>query len=146
MAVNIIQKHGLVPASVFPESDSSGGTLAMNNILKDVLRTAASEIRFKKQQEKVSDCDLREYKKQKMSDIWKILAMHLGTPPQTFSWDFYDKEGKCQRVTDATPLAFVDEYVDPGFASYVCLVNDPRNPYMQTYTVDYLQVCKGESE
>jgi bleomycin hydrolase len=140
MAVNIIQKHGLVPASVYPESDSSGATLAMNGILKDVLRTAASEIRHKRQEEKATVEDLREYKEQKMSDIWKILAMHLGTPPESFSWSYLDKDSKCQQLEEMTPLSFVDQYVDSAFSSYVCLVNDPRNPYMQTYTVDYLQV------
>jgi bleomycin hydrolase len=141
MAVNIIIKHGLVPASVYPESDSSGGTLAMNGILKDVLRTAGCELRHKRQHENASMDDLRVFKEQKMSDIWKILAMHLGTPPETFSWEYYDKSNKHSRLTNMTPLSFVDQYVDAEFSSYVCLVNDPRNPYMKTYTVDYLQVC-----
>lgn len=140
MAVNIIQKHGLVPASVFPESDSSGGTLAMNNTLKELLRTAACTIRHKAQQEKASISDLRVYKEQTMSTVWKILAMHLGTPPETFSWDYYDKDSKWQHLSAVTPMDFVAQHVDPGFATHVCLVNDPRNPYMQTYTVDYLQV------
>ncbi len=29
------------------------------------------------------------------------------------------------------------------YNDYVCLVNDPRNLYMQTYTVDYLQSVAG---
>lgn len=140
MAVNIIKKHGLVPASVFPESDSSGGTLAMNSTLKDLLRTAACAIRRKVQQENASLSDLRVYKDEIMASVWKILSMHLGSPPESFSWDYVDKEGTHRHLADMTPLQFVDQWVDPAFATYVCLVNDPRNPYMQTYTVDYLQV------
>jgi len=143
MAVNIINKHGLVPASIYPESDSSGGTLAMNNVLKDVLRTAACELRRQRQHDNASLDTLREYKAQKMANIWKILAMHLGTPPETFSWNYLDSKSEHQQLPEMTPLSFVEEYVDPAFKSYVCLVNDPRNDYLQTYTVDYLQSVVG---
>ena len=139
MAVSIVQKHGLVPCSVYPESETSGGTLAMNNTLKEVLRTSACEIR-KKRQEGASVEQLREYKELQLSGIWRILAMHLGTPPEIFSLNYYDKDNKFIRLPRMSPNAFLQKYVDPSFSSYVCLVNDPRNPYMQTYTVDFLQV------
>ena len=45
MATNLIRKHGLVPKSAYPESNSSSSTRWMNSVLKDILRTTASEIR-----------------------------------------------------------------------------------------------------
>lgn len=45
MAINIINKHGLVPKDVFPESQSSSATLHMNARLKDLLRSSACELR-----------------------------------------------------------------------------------------------------
>ena len=45
MATNLIRKHGLVPMSAYPESHSSSSTRSMNTVLKDILRTTASEIR-----------------------------------------------------------------------------------------------------
>jgi bleomycin hydrolase len=42
-----------------------------------------------------------------------------------------------------TPQEFADEYVDVDWRNYVCIVNDPRNEYYQTYTVDYLQNVAG---
>jgi bleomycin hydrolase len=42
-----------------------------------------------------------------------------------------------------TPDEFRDEFVTIDFNDYVCLVNDPRNPQMQTYTVDFLQNVVG---
>jgi bleomycin hydrolase len=45
MAMNLIRKHGLVPKSAYPESNSSSSTRWMNSILKDMLRSSASEIR-----------------------------------------------------------------------------------------------------
>ena len=42
-----------------------------------------------------------------------------------------------------TPLEFVDEYVEVDWEEYVCIVNDPRNEYYRTYTVDFLQNVAG---
>ena len=42
-----------------------------------------------------------------------------------------------------TPQEFAEEYVDVDWRNYVCIVNDPRNEYYQTYTVDYLQNVAG---
>ena len=42
-----------------------------------------------------------------------------------------------------TPQEFAAEYVDIDWRNYVCIVNDPRNVYYQTYTVDYLQNVAG---
>ena len=42
-----------------------------------------------------------------------------------------------------TPLDFVKNYVKTDFESMIALVNDPRNEYMKTYTVDRLQNVYG---
>ena len=42
-----------------------------------------------------------------------------------------------------TPLEFVDEYVEVDWEEYICIVNDPRNEYYRTYTVDFLQNVAG---
>ncbi len=142
MAMNLIRKHGLVPMSAYPESNSSSSTRPMNNVLKEVLRTSASEIRsiLEKGGEKE---EARSHKESRMSDIWKILCIHLGTPPENFDWQWRDKDGKFHRKGKMTPLEFAQEYVDIEWEDYVCVVNDPRNEYYKTYTVDYLQNVSG---
>ena len=45
-----------------------------------------------------------------------------------------------------TPQQFAKEYVDVDYEDYVCLVHDPRNTEMQTYTVEYLQNVIGGPE
>ena len=47
MAMNLIRKHGLVPKAAYPESHSSSQTQFMNATLKEILRTAAYELRAK---------------------------------------------------------------------------------------------------
>ena len=142
MAMNLIRKHGLVPMSAYPESHSSSSTRSMNGILKDILRSTASEIRAILD-DGGSEKEARSHKDSRMGEIWRILCIHLGTPPEKFDWQWRDKDNEFHRKGEMTPLEFVDEYVDVDWENYVCIVNDPRNEYYQTYTVDYLQNVAG---
>ena len=142
MATNLIRKHGLVPKSAYPESNSSSATRWMNAELKNILRSSACEIRAI-----VDDGgsveEAREHKEKRIADIWNMLCIHLGTPPKTFNWQWRDKDGDFHRNGRMTPQQFASEFVDIDWEDYVCIVNDPRNEYYQTYTVDFLQNVAG---
>ena len=142
MAMNLIRKHGLVPKSAYPESNTSSSTRWMNTELKSFLRTSACEIRAIID-EGGSASDAREHKEKRMADVWKMLCIHLGTPPKSFDWQWRDKDGEFHRKGRMTPREFAEEYVDTEWEDYVCVVNDPRNEYYRTYTVDYLQNVAG---
>ena len=142
MAMNLIRKHGLVPKSAYPESNSSSSTRWMNSILKDILRSSASEIRGILDSGG-SEKEARSHKESRMEDIWRVLCIHLGTPPESFDWQWRDKDKEFHRRGEMTPQEFADEFVDVDWEEYVCIVNDPRNEYYQTYTVDYLQNVAG---
>ena len=142
MATNLIRKHGLVPMSAYPESHSSSNTRSMNTVLKDILRTTASEIR-KILDDGGSNNEARRHKEWRMKEIWRVLCIHLGTPPEKFDWQWRDKDNEFHRKGTMTPLEFVDEYVEVDWEEYICIVNDPRNEYYRTYTVDFLQNVAG---
>jgi bleomycin hydrolase len=142
MAMNLIRKHGLVPKSAYPESNSSSATRWMNAELKNILRSSACEIRA------IVDGggsveEAREHKEKRIADIWNILCIHLGTPPKTFNWQWRDKDDEFHRNGRMTPQQFAAEFVDIDWEDYVCIVNDPRNKYYQTYTIDFLQNVAG---
>ena len=142
MAMNLIRKHGLVPMSAYPESNSSSATRWMNAELRNMLRSSACEIRA------IIDGggsveEARAHKEKRMADIWNMLCIHLGTPPKTFNWQWRDKDGEFHRKGRMTPQQFAAEYVDIDWEDYVCIVNDPRNEYYRTYTVDFLQNVAG---
>ena len=142
MAMNLIRKHGLVPKSAYPESNTSSATRWMNAELKDILRSSASEIRA------IIDGggtveEARAHKEKRIADIWRMLCIHLGTPPKTFNWQWRDKDGEFHRNGRMTPQQFAAEFVDIEWEDYVCIVNDPRNEYYRTYTVDFLQNVAG---
>ena len=142
MATNLVRKHGLVPKTAYPESNSSSATRWMNAELKDILRSSASEIRA------IIDGggtveEARAHKEKRIADIWRMLCIHLGTPPKTFNWQWRDKDGEFHRNGRMTPQQFAAEFVDIEWEDYVCIVNDPRNEYYRTYTVDLLQNVAG---
>ena len=142
MATNLIRKHGLVPKSAYPESHSSSETRFMNATLKELLRTSASELRAQTAAG-ATDGAIRAHKESRMADIWRVLCIHLGTPPERFELQWRDKDKAFHRAGSMTPQEFVADYVSVDWENYVCLVNDPRNAFYQTYTVDCLQNVAG---
>ncbi len=142
MAMNLIRKHGLVPKSAYPESNSSSATRWMNAELKNILRSSACEIRAIVDGGGSID-EARAHKEKRIADIWNMLCIHLGTPPKTFNWQWRDKDNEFHRNGRMTPQQFAAEFVDIDWENYVCIVNDPRNEYYQTYTVDFLQNVAG---
>ena len=138
MAMNLIRKHGLVPQSAYPESHSSSSTRFMNATLKEMLRTAAGELRGLIESGAGAE-EVRAHKESRMADIWRV-CIHLGTPPETFDWQWRDKD-KSFIARDHDPQRFVAEYVAEDWENYVCLVHDPRNAFYQTFTVDCLHEC-----
>ena len=142
MAMNLIRKHGLVPKSAYPESNSSSATRWMNAELKNILRSSACEIRAIVDGGGSID-EARVHKEKRIADIWNMLCIHLGTPPKTFNWQWRDKDNEFHRNGRMTPQQFAAEFVDIDWEDYVCIVNDPRNEYYQTYTVDFLQNVAG---
>ena len=142
MAMNLIRKHGLVPKSAYPESNSSSATRWMNAELKNILRSSACEIRAIVDGGGSID-EARAHKEKRIADIWIMLCIHLGPPPKTFNWQWRDKDNEFHRNGRMTPQQFAAEFVDIDWENYVCIVNDPRNEYYQTYTVDFLQNVAG---
>ena len=139
MFVSLVKKHGVVPKSVMPETESSSNSMRMNSMVNYQYRQGAKKIRDLYAQESGVD-DMRESKKDTLSAMYQILAIHLGSPPDQFFWQWRDKDGDFQRDGDMTPMEFAEKYIVTPMDDYVCLVHDPRksNPYGKTFTIQYL--------
>ena len=146
MAMNVIKKHGLVPKSAMPESESSSSTRRMNSVLWHMLRQGSKRLRDMLSSGKSLD-EARAEKDNIMGEVWRILCIHLGTPPAKFDWQWKDKDNNFHRDGVLTPVEFAKKYVTLPLEEYVCLVNDPRktSPYGSTFTVEHLgNVVNGE--
>ena len=137
MFVNLTEKYGLVPQSVMPETNHSSKSGMMNYLLTHKLREFASILRrFKRLNIK----KLREKKQEMISEIYSLLCMFLGNPPQTFDWSIKDKNNKFKRFVNIDPLTFYKKFTKIKLKNKLCLINAPMyNKKMnELYTVEYL--------
>jgi bleomycin hydrolase len=139
MFVNIVKKHGVVPKAVMPETESSSATLQMNRILKTQLRQGALTLR-NLHDSGASLTEVRARKEQILETIYRIVSIHLGNPPDSFDWQWTDKDRVFHRDGEMTPQQFAEKYITLPIDEYVCLVHDPRpsSPIGRTFTVEYL--------
>ena len=139
MFVSLVKKHGVVPKTVMPETESSSNSMRMNSMLNYQYRQGAKKIRDLYAQESGLE-EMRTSKKDTLSAMYQILAIHLGSPPDQFFWQWRDKDGGFQRDGDMTPIDFAQKYIVTPMDDYVCLVHDPRTsiPTGKTFTIQYL--------
>jgi len=139
MFVNLVRKHGVVPKTAMPETESSGNSARMNTMLNYQYRQGAKQIRDCYVAESGLD-QMRASKQQALNAIYQILCIHLGTPPAKFYWQWRDKDSNFQRDGDMTPLEFAQKYISTPMEDYVCVVHDPRetSPFGRTFTIQYL--------
>src|SRR5262245_22062896 len=105
MFVNLIRKYGVVPKSTVPEAESSSNTGSMNGILKAKLSEAARTLREASAKGIAVD-EVRDIKHDVLQVIYRILAIHLGTPPTSFDWQWTDKDRTFHRDGTLTPQEF----------------------------------------
>ncbi|MBT8485414.1 MAG: C1 family peptidase, partial [Phycisphaerae bacterium] len=139
MFVNVVKKHGVVPQSVMPETESSSNTRAMNGLVIHKLREGARELRQLRANGAPMEA-ARAAKQEILQVVHRMLSIHLGTPPTRFDWQWNDKDKVFHRDGEMTPHRFAEKYIDLPVDEYVCLVHDPRpsSPYGRTFTVEFL--------
>src|ERR1700722_3627839 len=142
MFAAVVDKHGLVPKGYMPETQSSSETARMNSILRYQLRRGAQTVRAATAEGLEA---ARVAKAEIMQVVYRILCIHLGTPPDSFDWQWTDNDKKFHREGVLTPQEFATKYVDLPVSEYVCLVNDPRPSSLigRTFTVEYLRNVIG---
>ena len=139
MFVNLVKKYGVVPKTMMSETQSSSESRPMNAILVAKLREYARELR-EMHNRKIAVQGMRKKKKEFMEEFYKMLCIHLGKPPQSFFWEWRDKDKKFHRHCSITPLRFFKKFVGLDLDDMVCLINAPTKdkPYNKLYTVQHL--------
>ena len=139
MFINLVRKHGVVPRSAMPETESSSNSARMNASLNYQYRQGAKKIRDLYAAEAGLEA-MRSSKMETLNSIYQVLCIHLGTPPSQFYWQWRDKSSEFQRDGEMTPAEFADKYIVTPMDDYVCLVHDPRetSPDAATFTIQYL--------
>ena len=147
MWVNLVNKYGVVPQSEMSESFSSSKSARMNRMITRKLRENAKVLREASKKDKSID-NLEIIKKGMLKDIYKMLTIHLGTPPENFDWQTRDKNNNFIRFENETPQTFFKNHVGLNLDEYVCLINCPMSDksYNKVYTVEHLgNVVEGKA-
>jgi bleomycin hydrolase len=136
MIVNLVEKYGIVPQNLYPDSWNAQNSSVMDSTLTTKLREDGLRLRALKAN-RVSATHIAEAKEAMMQDIVRILTLCLGPPPsatEKFTWEFYDRSNTLKSVS-LTPLEFADT---THVKRFISLVNDPRNEYNTLLTVNNL--------
>lgn len=148
MVVNLVEKYGLIPQSLFPDSFNAQNSAKLDYIVVNKLREYALLLRkaaaASSSSSNTTQGDtlrvLTTLKEKFVQEIFNILVITLGSPPKAndvFTWEFLDGEGKAHTVT-TTPLDFYKSVVKFDAPQHFSLIHDPRNAYNKLYTVDRL--------
>ncbi len=139
MWVNLINKYGVVPQSAMPESFQSSKSGRMNRMITRKLRENAKKLRDFKQRG-VGNDELQTMKIEMLEVIFRLLVIHLGTPPDSFDWQVRDKDNNFHRFENLTPTSFYRDHVELDLNDYVCLINCPMSDkkYNKVYTIEFL--------
>ncbi len=148
MFTNLIRKYGVVPKDVMPETFNSSNSQYMNRFITLKLREDALTLRDMHKKGLSNDA-LRERKTEMMSEIYRMLAIHLGEPPTKFDWEYKEEKDDKNFYRDSglTPIDFYNKYIGVNPDDYACLINSPTTdkPYKKLYTVRFLgNVIGGE--
>ena len=105
MWVNLINKYGVVPQSEMPESFQSSKSRRMNRMITRKLRENAKQLRDLKQGGAGND-ELQVLKIEMLEVVFRLLVVHLGTPPASFNWQVRDKDKNFHRFENLSPVSF----------------------------------------
>lgn len=134
--VDIVEKYGVVPSNVMPESQNSENTRFMSRFLRRKLREDALKLRNLAANGTEEEA-LRTEKITMLGEVYRILVLCLGEPPTEFSWQYEDKDGKISEMKNYTPKSFYEEMVGVDLRDYVMFMNDPTRPYHTLYEIEY---------
>ncbi|PWZ03236.1 peptidase C1B, bleomycin hydrolase [Testicularia cyperi] len=156
MVANLLEKYGVVPKSVYPESYNSSFSSKINWLVTVKLREYTLELRAIKADVEAKlraagvDAETRAAtvlqaqrarKEEQMAEVYRMLVITLGTPPKPddeFTYQYRDKSGKFCTIK-ATPRSFLRDYTGTFDHRTRCsLINDPRHDADKLITVSRL--------
>jgi bleomycin hydrolase len=136
MVVSLVEKYGMIPKEAMPESYNSENTAKMRQLLRSKLREDGMKLRHLHEEGK-SDNYLRGMKPEMLSEVYRILAICLGTPPKEFTWRYVNRSDSLIVAGEYTPMSFYKEVIKLDLSDYVMLMDDPSKKYYELYEIEY---------
>lgn len=139
MFTSLVRKYGVVPKDAMPETFQTSNTRGSNQYISKFMRKNALSLR-KMAAGGASREALEAEKKALLAKCFSFLSSCYGEPPETFDFEYVDKDKNFHRESGMTPLSFRDKYLDGVWDDYVSLIHAPTadKPFDRLYTVKYL--------
>ncbi len=139
MFAALLNKYGVVPKSLMPETFHSSNTGRMAWVLTSKLREYACLLREAHADGK-SASQLASAKEEMLYFVYQLLVKCLGEPPRVFDFGYRDKDKNFHRLEKQTPQQFFKDYVGWQLEDCISLINAPTadKPYGRCYTVKCL--------
>ena len=146
MFVNLVNKYGLCPKNVYPETNTSSGTRDTGQLINFNIRKFASEAKALYLEKGIEE--VRKAKDALLDKIYVLLSDAYGLIPETFDFEYTDKDGNYHLEKGFTAISFKEKYLGDELNNYVSLINAPTKdkPFGKTYTIAYLGNVVGGKE
>ncbi len=141
---NLIDKYGLVPSDVMPETYNTNNTSSISNLIALKLREDGLQLRedanalyklFPKGDKAAQH--LQAKKTEMLATIYRMLALTMGEPPAQFTWQQKDDKGTIVETATYTPMEFYEKFAKTDFSKYYMVMNDPTREYYKVYEIQY---------
>lgn len=157
---SIVEKWGLVPKSVMPETACTVNTKFMNEALGELLIADAAKLRAAYAAGAGAD-ELEAQKNEMLAGVHRLLCCCIGEPPATFDFTVVVGESaqidaslvaepnaagqRLLRDRGITPLQFVERYVEFNADEYIELTSIPgeSRPFGHLYGIDWFDAVIG---
>ncbi len=136
MVVALVEKYGVIPKEVMPETYNSSNSGMMNRLLSKLLRKDAVVLR-KLVNKGIKREKIEKVKVEMLKDVYRLLVYFLGIPPQEFEYRYEGKDKKLSPLKKYTPQSFYREFVGLNLRDYVMLYNAPHRKYWKVYAIKY---------
>ncbi|NEG70415.1 C1 family peptidase [Bifidobacterium choloepi] len=135
--VELVEKYGVMPLTAMPNTKVTENTSELNAVINKMLRQDAQDLRDLVA-ERTPDGKIREARIAMLNDIYRVLAVSFGEPPEKFDFEYRDKDDNYHVDRGLTPLEFYRKYVKLDLEDYVGVINLPLEsmPYGKMYTID----------
>ena len=146
MFVSLVNKYGLCPKNVFPETNTSSATRETGQLINFSIRKFASEAKALYEKEGLEA--VRKQKDKLLNKFYILLTNAYGVVPEKFDFEYTDKDGNYHLEKGFTPLSFKEKYLGSLLDDFVSLINAPTKskPFGKTYTIQYLGNVVGGKE
>lgn len=122
-ARDLIEKYGVVPKLVQPETYQSEHTDRFLTIINRLLRKDAMELRGLV----LAGADPSARRKEMLAEIYRALCIAFGEPVRRFDFAYRDKDKEYHEERDLTPLGFYRKFVGLSLSDYTAVINEPTS-------------------